>query len=365
MDFKKYTVEDFLNDPEFIKWVMQPESDVFFFWENWLIKNPEKLEDVQKAKEIILALKNREYHWERERKKDVWNKIKYVNDVYDNTQKEKRSFCKNFDDSRILSNKASFFKSFGGKVIKWAAVILLLFLSYIFFVDKVNDNGPQFIAEKTILLKKSTSKGQKLKVFLPDGSTVYMNSNSSISYSKNFKSNKREIKLTGEAFFEVAKDSLKPFVVISDDLLITALGTSFNVKALADEQNISISLLTGKVAVQKKNTIESALLLNPNEAALLNREDGALQRKEFNYEEDILWTKGILYLKQIPITEAFLKLELWYGVTFEIENLPKKTLLVTGTFDNEYLENVLQSLSHTASFKYNIQNGKIMVSFKI
>jgi ferric-dicitrate binding protein FerR (iron transport regulator) len=191
-----------------------------------------------------------------------------------------------------------------------------------------------------------------------------MNSNSSISYSKNFKSNKREIKLTGEAFFEVAKDSLRPFVVISEDLLITALGTSFNVKAHADEQNISISLLTGKVAVQKKNTIESALLLNPNEAALLNREDGALQRKEFNYEEDILWTKGILYLKQIPITEAFLKLELWYGVTFEIENLPKKTLLVTGTFDNEYLENVLQSLSHTASFKYNIKNGKIMVSFK-
>lgn len=360
MDYTNYTVEQFLEDPDFVKWVLQPDGDTILFWEKWLIKYPEKLEDIQSAREIILTFQENKFHWDRNRKQKLWNRIQDVNSQHEKSLNKNVRFLKDTDhikSTKEETKSSHFFKA----SFKWAAVLLLLILTSIYII-KHNPEEPE-VSETVALVNKSVSKGQKLKIFLPDGSTVYMNSESSISYEKNFSSQSREINLTGEAFFEVAKDSLRPFIVRSDNLVVTALGTSFNIRASADEQQLSVALLTGMISVQNNDSQDELLFLNPNEAAILDKKANALQRKDFNFEEDILWTQGILYFKQIPLTEAFDRLERWYGVSFIIENLPKKPLLVTGKFDNESLENVLRSLSHTTSFETKIDNGKVMVSF--
>lgn len=360
MDYTNYTVEHFLEDPDFIRSVLQPDAESILFWETWLIKHPEKQEDVQSAREIILAFQKNKFHWDNDRKQKLWNNIQNINSQHEKDLKENVRHLKDIDHKNSTKSEVknrSLFKA----SLKWAAVLLILIITSIYFIEQ-NPKEPE-VTQSVTLVNKSVSKGQKLKIFLPDGSTVYMNSESSISYAENFSSQAREINLTGEAFFEVAKDSLRPFIVRSDNLVVTALGTSFNVNAPADEQQLSVALVTGMVTVQNKNVQDKLLTLNPNEAAVLDKKANALQRKDFNYEEDILWTHGILYFKQIPLNEAFKRLESWYGVSFEVKNLPKKPLLVTGKFDNESLENVLRSLSHTTSFEYKIDNGKVMVSF--
>lgn len=362
MDYSRYTVEDFIEDPVFIKWVLNSNPDLNLFWENWLLDHPEKYEEVQKSRKIILAFQYKKYPRDENRKKMTWSSIERINEEYGSKLEEK---LKNLPVHPTLDQKVPSIKKPSYKIIilKWAAVFAGILLISVLVINQMNYRPTQ-TREAISLIIKSNPKGQKSKIFLPDGSIVFLNAESSLCYWPGFTPDKREIRLSGEAFFEVAKDSLRPFVVIAENLVTTALGTSFNIKAYPEDQEVLISLLTGSVSVQRKDSVDHVLFLNPGEAAGLNHPKGILMPKEFNYEQEILWKDGILYFKEIPLEEAFKRLEIWYGVSFNLKNLPRRPIIVTGKFDNENLTNVLRSLSHTVSFDYTINNEEIIVSFK-
>jgi transmembrane sensor len=361
MDYSEFTVNSFLENPTFIKWVLMPDSELDLYWENWLSEHPEKFEDVRQARAIIFAFQYKKYKRDEVWKRKTWAAIEMMNEKNDNSFEETLKIVPVYPDQGQKGIPTS---RFSWKIVaKWAAVFIGILLMAVVTINEIGNKRTNK-KESIFTVTEITPRGQKSKISLPDGSIVHLNAVSSLSYSSDFSTDKRQIILSGEAFFQVAKDSLRPFVVIADKLITTALGTSFNIKAYPEDKEVLISLLTGRVSVQRKGSAESVLFLNPREAARLNHEEGILMRKEFNYEQDILWKDGILFFKETHLEDVFKRLEKWYGISFKLENIPRRPVIVTGKFDNENLKNVLLSLSYTSNFTYSIENEKVIVSFK-
>ena len=121
----------------------------------------------------------------------------------------------------------------------------------------------------------SVEKGQKANVVLPDGSKVWVNSDSRLSYGSRFNQKERVLSLEGEAYFEVTPDKDRPFIVETDELAVRALGTSFNVKSYEEEKDVSTVLMTGKVEVTSDY---DRLVLNPNERIVFNKQTGHMEK---------------------------------------------------------------------------------------
>ena len=252
------------------------------------------------------------------------------------------------------------------RYIKIAASLLaILTISYLFYLNKtIESYEDQIVQEVPKEIIKSVPKGQKSKITLPDGSVVFLNAESSIKFMENFAVN-RTIYLTGEAFFEVAKDKNYPFEVITDKLTTTALGTSFNINAYKSSSKIKVSLVTGKVKIEESDS-QTAVEIRPGEGITYLPENKSFQMQTVDIQSVMNWKDGILEFEKVPLPEVIEILERWYGVDIEIAgNNPSPNLKCTGTFKpNEYLSNVLNVLGHSIEFNYTINDKNITLEFK-
>jgi len=243
-----------------------------------------------------------------------------------------------------------------------ASLALFLMVSWsVYHYININENliSTNTIQEETLTFK-STGKGQKLKIKLPDGSHVMLNSASDISYPEVFSDSVREVHLIGEAFFEVEK-SKTPFVVRTGEVTTTVLGTSFNVRHRVNEHHIEVALLSGRVNVDN-NEIEEVQLL-PGDRIAYDKMDSLFSLSKYNYKKDFAWKDGILHFEYATINKIKEKLENWYGVQIEIENDNNDLQHFTGSFNNESLDNVLESLSFTFGFKYLMKEKDVYIQF--
>ncbi|GAB5531574.1 MAG: hypothetical protein Roseis3KO_33510 [Roseivirga sp.] len=245
----------------------------------------------------------------------------------------------------------------GIKVVVGLAMILLI--GY-FVIPSPETNSDSSIEQIT----RVAPRGYRNTITLMDGSTATLNSESSITYAKDFGKEDRIIYLTGEAFFRVARDETKPFVVISKDLKTTALGTSFNVNAYEGNDE-AISLATGKVkvelkTVQNSDTPREEMILTPGEQAVWAGESSGLTKRDFDFREILSWKNNVIYFNNTELKSMIRVLEKWYDVQITIEgNTNRLTDHGTGKFKNESLENVLSSLGFTMGFTYQINEKKI------
>jgi ferric-dicitrate binding protein FerR (iron transport regulator) len=256
------------------------------------------------------------------------------------------------------------------KYIKWAAsivfIVSLSFLLYSIQRESVNTNK----AEVTVqMITKTNGYGRKSTIFLKDGTAVYLDSDSKITYPSSFTGNKREITLTGEAYFDVASDPSKPFIVKAGPVSIKVLGTRFNVKAFAGAKEIKVSLEKGQVEVTNEvnnKGISDKLFLSPGQSVIyhLQREDFGKVIK-FDPLEDCGWKDGIIYFKKASFKNVIAKLEKWYNVQFKVVNQPPAVWSYSGKFDNQNLDNVLRSIGFSQEFSYDIMNDKVVIKFKV
>jgi transmembrane sensor len=217
-----------------------------------------------------------------------------------------------------------------------AAVISLFVLAY-FFTDRLN--LPDKATAALSIVEQRTSPGQKVTKRLPDGTIVYLNADSKISYSKNFGEDIREVTLTGEAYFEVVKNG-KPFVVHADKTRTEVLGTSFNVKNRTGDR-VEVTLVEGKVNVIAASG--SSSILNPNQRAVVELSSGKIVARPVDILPYISWKDNILFFDQTSLREAVAALETWYGVTINIVNPALEQCVITAKYQNEPLANVLSS----------------------
>lgn len=243
------------------------------------------------------------------------------------------------------------------------AASLLLFATTLYYINTaIHVSKSPDIAIKTIY--KHNFNGQKSKIYLPDGSEVWLNADSKISFPEKFSQDKREVELIGEAFFNVTENPVQPFIVYTGKVSTTVLGTSFNVTAFENEPTIYVALKSGKVKVEVKTEAgNEAMFLEPGEAIKYNKHNAKALKEEFDQGLLLGWKDGIIVFKDAEFDEIVNTLSRWYGVQFDIKNRNHDAWSYTGSFDNAVLDNVLQSISFTKEFSYEIKQKNVTIKF--
>ena len=209
----------------------------------------------------------------------------------------------------------------------------------------------------------SVPMGSQSKVILPDRSVVWVNAGSSLRYCKDFGKQKREIELEGEAYFEVARDTQKPFVVKSEALSVRVLGTRFNVKAYKEDNTVDVSLVSGKVNVRLKNNPHHTgeVELKPDRMLHFDKQTSRYTMNKINGEEAYGWTKGVLRFDEQPFPLIANDLERKYNIRIRIESEKLKHEVFTGSFSGLYtLNDVLYEIDVEHKYKW-IRTDNVLV----
>ncbi|MFY0650575.1 MAG: FecR domain-containing protein [Cyclobacteriaceae bacterium] len=318
-----------------------------------------ELEDKIFANWLSDSKKNQEIFREQE---EIWK----VESHYKKKEKEERLYAKVQQVIAELeepANSAKLSWFYGRKVIKYAAAISLIVLGLA--AGLFYPNAPIDFSSNASLaeIEKANPKGQKSKIHLPDGSVVFLNAGSKLIYPSKFSRDSRQLELIGEAYFEVAKDKYRPFVVKSGDIVTTALGTAFNVRAFADDDILEIALTEGEVRVDNVALPDNEHYLTPGECVRYKKSNSNFIKTHFSIEEVTTWKDGVLVFKDATMKDVVSKLELWYDVDFEVEGSSDEIWSYSGQFKNEYLNRVLQSISYAQDFEFDIKDKKVLIKY--
>ncbi len=249
--------------------------------------------------------------------------------------------------------------------IKYAAIfVIALGLGSLipFFLD-FDYTSSKIISENTI----HAPNGSKTNLVLPDGSEVWLNSGSSITYQDGFLTKKnREIKLIGEAYFKVSKNKKRPFIVKTNEVAIQALGTSFNVKAYPEEPTIKATLVEGSISVHKLKEEDREIILTPNQQAIVNKGSNAAISilKNINVNKYTSWKDKNWIIDNEELGTLAKKLERKYDVTIVFKDKKYQELRFSGTLTDVSLEQILEVISFASPFSYKIDGKTVILDTK-
>lgn len=239
---------------------------------------------------------------------------------------------------------------------KYAAVLAALIITSITWYAVHKSHTPAAV----VMLENSTTAGKLLKLQLPDGTTVYLNAASRLQYPEKFTGSTRTVVLHGEAFFDVKQDKQHPFIVTADQLHIQVLGTSFNVRSYQNDEDIAVTVATGKVGVALGNT--PAQILLPDQAFTYSKHSGNVQVNAADAAESRAWETGSFIFHYETLENITKRLSRWYDVDFvctDRQLLQKRFKL---KLKNERLQHVMESLSAAGSgFTYEIKGKQVII----
>ncbi|MCD8435199.1 FecR family protein [Tenacibaculum dicentrarchi] len=298
-----------------------------------------------------VAIKVKVERWKNSTEYDeqLFEEIKKINQI----TKENISVA----TPNIEINKTAFFKktesikkknNFKKLFFKYAAAAIII-LSTSFFAYLITQPQKIYIA---------TTYGEQKEVTLSDGSVVWLNASSKISYKEN---SPRTIRLEGEAFFEVAKDKEHPFTVETpDNVIVKALGTSFNIKSYKENNYYETVLFTGKVAVGATNSEKNRIIMLPNDKIrILKKNKHVLKSVITNKRNTISWRDGKIQFKNKTFKEIATDFKNQYNLKFHFENEKVSNIKFTGTFEKTMpIREILEILKITKPFEYRFNAQK-------
>lgn len=252
---------------------------------------------------------------------------------------------------------------------KWwyaAAAVIFLSVSAAGWWWSIGADQPNEIVSNSVLsapdfIYKKAERGEKRTITLRDGTVVKLNADSRIWYSPTFgELGKREVSLVGEAFFEVARDTLHPFNVRTGEVTTTVLGTSFNVEAYDPNQVVKVAVVTGKVEVQQIEKSQTPIYLQSNEQIEYSIQENTKVKGQFDHEEVLSWKEGILYFKNDSFSEVIEKLERWYGVDIDVKKQQIEDGF-SGSYSNRSLKSVLEGIGFVLHFEHEIRGDRVTI----
>ncbi len=339
MNFNPKDEFDFLKNQEFVQWVNHQREKDTEMWHIWLQKNSDKTEYFHKAKAII-------------------NSFQYLGD-------------EKIDDSRLGSIREKLLEEFDHqlktrpipqkrtalsrlKTFKWAAaasITLILAIGAILYTADRKSASESMV-------RISTERGERKNVMLPDGSSVMLDSHTSIAYLKDFTGG-RKVNLSGRAFFEVTKQNGQPFDVLSELFEVKVIGTSFDMNTDPTRGNGHVALVTGKVDVKMEKGEEIGLA--PDDAAFFDFTTNKISKGNFDKDQILGWRENILKFKDEPYPIVFERISNWYGIEFIYGKNLDLEGLYSATYKDQKLEDVLQGLSYASDLQFKIMSGKVHV----
>jgi len=259
-------------------------------------------------------------------------------------------------ESRIQKNKK--ITRFLNTLTRIAAMLfipLLIASIWLFYQQQTPSTNIQFAMQEI-----TSPLGVRSQIVLPDGSNVWLNAESTIRFKVPFEPESRNVELTGEAFFEVKKDSRRPFHVESGKVNVTVLGTRFNYKAFAEDPTVEIVLAEGKISLSTEGTnAGKEMIMKPGERAVIDKTTSQTNIRAEKIGKYIAWHSGKLVFDECPMPEVALQLERWFGVEVKIDDPEILSYRITTTFDNESLHQVLELLALSSPIKINYIPAKI------
>lgn len=294
---------------------------------------------------IEQSIENRRLYSEQ---KKLWNLF----EIHQKVQRidERRAYQK--ISNQIFSRKRI---NFLGWMQRVAAILLLPVIAmsvFYFYSEQTSHN--QFT---TVYNTVETPLGMRSSLTLPDGTKVWLNAGSSISYPVLFARGSRTISLTGEAYFEVKKDKSWPFVVSTKDMNIMVSGTTFNCNAYPENDQVQTVLVEGEVTLVNQSSTELATM-HPGELATFNSSNQQITKTKTDLQKYVAWKSGKLMFRDDKMNKVVEKLERWYNVEFEIEDHEIANYVYTATFVDESLDQVLKMLTLSAPIRYTISERK-------
>lgn len=202
----------------------------------------------------------------------------------------------------------------------------------------------------------------KTELKLADGSTVWLNSNSSLNYPEFFSGNDRTVQLNGEAYFEITKNPDMPFIIENTEFMVKVLGTSFNIFSFDKEDEIVISVTSGKVSFKNKTNEE--VLLTKGETGVLNRHSKTLIKKENTDPNFLSWKEEKLEFNNTPFSSVCTTLKSYFGFDFAVKNKKLNNCRFTASFKKPTLEEVLEVLKNTLNIEVTKNQKQIVISGK-
>ena len=384
-----YTVEDFVEDLSFIRWVSGSEENSFF--DDFYEKYPHKREEMDEAIEIIRFFGKNRSKLDDKEVYELWKRIK--------TQKR--------------SSK----RKLNGKILKWAAMLLVLIgigsIIYFHYMDQWN--GADYLSENVAMTDTSRPRlvlsekrviripsdtvqirydaagekivvnsgrtlnfscnnktmhklvipyGKRGRIILGDGTHIWVNSGSRLVYPSSFGNKKRKVFLMGEAYFEVANNTGKPFRVETSELDVDVLGTSFNVSSYQEDKSIETVVVEGKVQIRKKGLLPfgEKIKLNPSQRVVYEKDNDAIKKDQVDIRHHTSWKEGYLYVNGESLETITRHLGRIYNMNMVLEK-SLKSLKFSGKLDlKEDLEAELNIIATAHPIEYTIKNNKVIIN---
>jgi ferric-dicitrate binding protein FerR (iron transport regulator) len=338
---------------------------------NWLEEGEENKKYYDQISDIWYSVVNYDEKLE-------YDTLSALNTIKSKMNREKRLFPANIRRQQTKTRQV--FSWF----LRVAAVLIIVFslgttCYYLFGKLIFNRN----INELTTI---TAPIGSKSKITLADGTKVWLNAGSTIKYNENFNNKDRNIELTGEGYFDVAKNKALPFIVNTYEIRIMALGTSFNVKAYPDEGSVETTLVSGSLIIEHVKNGKK-MFLSPNQRATYFKKEGNVYLSEVESksiggekEETLQKIKGkILRIKKVETdvftawkdnrlvfrNESFrslaVKLERWFDVKINILNKEILDFHFNGTIENETIQDIMEIIKYTLPIQYTIKHNVITI----
>lgn len=259
--------------------------------------------------------------------------------------------------TRCFKSKPKTFRL--GNISKYAAVFLFAILSYHLALNYIFTPAKQVQYFETYV-----PKGEKTHITLPDGSTVIINSESTLRYNSNYNISNREIELVGEAYFKVNRNDGLPLDVVTNDYTTRVHGTAFNVMAYQDFSRTETTLVNGKVEILTADK-QPLTMLEPGEKIIYFQEGGRFLRRKADIDLDISWKDNHFVFEDIAFSELAKRLERWYNVTIVFADRELQNVLYSGKFKNEEtIWQVLDIIKTNTPIEYELEERRLTIKYR-
>ena len=373
------TIDDLISNDSFKRWILEKNEEDAKFWNHWLEEHPDELELVATAKVLIVSIIDTNEVSIEEIEEQVFI-LRHAMQAYD--RKLIKNETKNTNNKRLfIGSKRKVVQLFFGKNQWWkmAALLLIICGSYIIYSHSVSTKNILYKYE--VFLTETSNQGIEYKnsddsarkIVLPDGSEVMLEVNSKLTCAKNFNADKREVFLTGEAFFKVTKNPVRPFIVYSKNIITKVLGTSFWIKSINDKK-VSVIVRTGKVSIfRPKNFKEadagspilSGTVLTPNQQVVYDVENDQMNKSLVNAPKSFdMVSPDSFVFDATPAVKVFKKLQDAYGINILIDEETLASCSVSASLGDESFYEKLAMICKIIHANYQTIDGNVIINSK-
>jgi len=395
----KYSVEDFAQDLNFIKWVNHGigQKD----WVNFVRENPYLAKDIETAKQIVNALG---YGSNDLEEGEVYESYMKIESLFTEHHKHKLTFSfkqfmkyaaflalilsigvaipylyfyRNSDKYTVIANSITTNNETRLILSGRGEILLKQKLSDIRFnaADNQIEVGNDSIISSSNLDKNAMAQviipyGKRSNILLSDGTKVWLNAGSKLIFPQKFSGKERKVFLKGEAYFDVFKNKETPFIVSTDKMNVSVHGTQFNVRDNDSDNELEVVLVEGAVSLKETsmmNMLSSEIKLKPNQKAVYSKTDEKTSiESNVDVAKYISWKEGLLEFDKENILSVFKKLSKFYNISFVAQSSVELNNKISGKLDlKESLQDVLNVISDVAPVSFRIEHDKVFVDTRL